>query len=237
MTIVERDLDRADDADVRQLVEEHLGLARSIARRYEGRGEPTEDVFQAACEGLVGAARRFDRTRGIEFSTYATACIAGQLKRHFRGSTWRLHVVRGDQERYLRTRDAIDELRGVLGREPAVSEVAGSLDVSNEAVIDALAAGRAFSPRSLQVQTADGRPYDEILGDVDERFDKLEWRLFARRLQSTLPPEDAELIRLRYDEMLTQAEIADRCGISQMQASRALARILERLRARARTTT
>jgi RNA polymerase sigma-B factor len=237
MTIVERDCGRGDATDLHHLVESHLGLAWSLAQRYQGRGEPLDDIYQAACEGLVGAARRFDPDRGIEFSTYATACIAGEIKRHFRGSAWRLHVARGDQERYLRARNAIDELRTVLGREPAVGEVADSLGVQDEAVVEALGAGRAFSPRSLQVQTADGQTYDEVLGGVDERFDKLEWRLLARRLQAILPPEDAEFIRLRFYEMLTQAEIADRCGISPMQASRSLRRILERLRGWAGTVT
>src|SRR5436309_9899653 len=131
------------------MVAAHVGLARSLARRFANRGETLDDLVQVALIGLLKAVDRFDESRGVQFSTYATSTITGEIKRHFRDHRWGLHVTRSLQERYLRVRDATDEIALQLGRSPTIQEIAEAADVSEEEVLEAQEVGAAFHLTSL----------------------------------------------------------------------------------------
>lgn len=202
-----------------QLIESHTNLARALARRFARRGETVEDLEQVALLALVRAARRYDADRANAFSTYATASVLGELKRHFRDRMWVLRVPRSTKELYLRVREARELLSHDLGTSPTIAQVADHLRVGEEDVLDAMEAGESFRPGSL-----DGAPgiFDEPIEipAVDESFDQA---LDRQRLCEILPGLDRRqqtiLKGLYFDEM-TQREIAREIGISQMQVSR-----------------
>ena len=226
----ERDSRAGRDA----LVTSHLALAHSLARQFADRGETLDDLRQVAAFGLIKAADRFDPERGVQFSTFATATIVGELKRHFRDSRWGLRVTRSWQERYLAVREATERLTAQLGRAPAIVEVAQDTGIAPEDVIEAYEAGRALNVESLDApMRGAGSDDDDHVADVAEfdlGFVAAEARAYVSEALATIRPREREILRLRFAERRTQAEIGERLGISQMQVSRLLQRTLGELR-------
>lgn len=223
---------RSGDRSLRnRLVEEHRDLARVIALRYTGRGEPTDDLVQVALIGLLKAVERFDPERGVPFSGFAGPTIEGELKRHFRDKTWAVRVPRRLQELRVEVRRAAERLEQRHGRSPTVAEIARELGESSERVLEAMSASAAYRSASLDAAGPGDEPaLAERLADATHA-DQAELHVLVRQLLATLPERDAEIVRLRFDEELTQAEIAARVGISQMHVSRLLRRALLALRA------
>jgi RNA polymerase sigma-B factor len=218
-----------------ELIEAHRPLATHLARKYANRGEPLDDLVQVACVGMLKAVERFDPERGLEFSTFATATVEGELKRHFRDKTWSIRVPRRSQELHLRLGPAIAELTQRLGRAPRVPELAHALSIGEEDVLEAMEVGGAYRSASLDVggdESRDATTLTERLGGLDTNFDLIEHRVVIERALESLPDRERTILRLRYFEDLTQAEIADRVGVSQMHVSRLLARSLADLRRR-----
>ena len=222
----------ATEADRRSsMVVAHVGLARAVARRFANRGESFDDLLQVAMVGLINAVDRFDHERGVQFATYATSTITGELKRHFRDHRWGLHVTRSMQERYLRVRDATDELALKLGRSPSIAEIAAAADVSEEDVLEAQEVGRAFRLASLDRPVGpDGTERPVQVGGPDPAMSMVEARLALVPALAKLAPREREIIRLRFDEGLSQSRIAEKMGISQMHVSRLLASARRRIR-------
>lgn len=219
-----------------ELIEAHLGLAEYLARRFSNRGEPTDDLVQVASVGLVKAVDRFDPERAVEFSTYATHTIVGELKRHFRDKGWAVRAPRRMQELYLRLGKIVANLSQELGRSPTIQELALEAQVSEEEVLEALEAGQAYRFASLDAPSPgedDGDSMMSVLGEEDASLVDAEHRAALSPLLSKLPAREQTIIHLRFFEGLTQSEIASRLGISQMHVSRLLARSLAQLRAAA----
>ena len=216
-----------------RLVEDHLGLARYLARRFSHRGESPEDLVQVASMGLVEAATRYDPDHGTSFPAFATATIIGTLKKHFRDRGWAVRVSRRVQELYLETRDAVDHLSQTLGRSPTIDELAAHLDVCASDIIEAMEAGRLYRTASLSQALDDDttRALESRVGAVDPGVGIVDRRDLVRDLMSRLPMSERRVVLLRFQEGLSQAEIGSRVGVSQMQVSRLLARGLERMRA------
>ena len=212
------------------IVQRHAGLARSLAGRYAERGENLDDLTQVAYIGLVKAVDRFDPERGVQFSTYATATILGEIKRHFRDSRWTMRVPRSVQELYLRVKGAVDTLSLELGRSPTIAEIAHFSAASTEAVIEAIEAGRTFHMTSLDAPRDDESSDLVEIPSPDASLSELVERQAISSLIDRLPPREREILRLRFEHDLTQSEIAARIGVSQMQVSRLLARTLDQLR-------
>jgi RNA polymerase sigma-B factor len=214
-----------------QLVNEHLGLARSVARRFAGRGEPLEDLEQVAFEGLAKAVDRFDSERGTSFAAFAVPTIVGEIKRHFRDYTWATKVPRAAKELATRLTAATEALSYRQHRAPRVDELAEELGVSVETVIEALDARAAYRPISLSapLRGDDSASVEDLLGSDDRGFVQTDARLTVHRLLEGLPPRDRRILELRYFDELSQDEIASRIGISQMHVSRLLRRVTELL--------
>lgn len=220
-----------------ELVAAHLGLAEYLARRFANRGESLDDLIQVASYGLLKAVDRFDPDREVEFSTYATHTIVGEIKRHFRDRAWAIRAPRRMQELYLRLGKVVGTLGQELGRSPTIAELAVDLAVSEEEVLEALEAGAAYRFSSLDAPNAaddDTQSLAARLGEEDPRFVDAEDRAMLFPLLARLPPREQRIIQLRFFEGLTQSEIAGRLGISQMHVSRLLARSVAELRALAR---
>ncbi len=226
---------RTGDAALRdQLVAAHMGLAAYLARRFANRGQPLEDLVQVASLGLLKAVDGFDPGLGIEFSTYATTTIVGELKRHLRDRGWAVRAPRRMQELYLHLSSVIDELRQQLGRSPTIAEMAAEVQVSEEEVLEALEAGQAYRFASLDAPKPDsgsGEPLVDHLGSEDAELGRVEVRATLEPLLRQLPGRQREIVQLRFFDGLTQTEIARRLAISQMQVSRLLARSVAQLRA------
>jgi RNA polymerase sigma-B factor len=226
---------RGRDTSSREaLIERHMPLARKLARRYSRSSVCHDDLVQVASLGLVKAANRFEPERGSDFVAFAVPTILGELKRYFRDSTWALHTTRSDQERALAVSEAIKLLTNRRGRSPTVHELAGYLELDQEEILDALQVGQAYSAVSLE-QPRPGSEDDTAsvattLGAEDERYEQLESRLCVAAAMPSISEEDRLLLRLRFVDELTQTEIAGRLGVSQMQISRRLRSLLERLR-------
>ena len=219
-----------------RLVEMHLGLAEYLARRFDRRGEPVEDLIQVASLALINAVDRFDPDRGLEFTTFAVPTIVGELKRHFRDRGWALRVPRRLQELHLRLVGSVAELTHELGRSPSIPELAERTQATPDEVIEAMEAGRAYRSASLDAPPGDdgaGPAAAWPVGETDERFAGVEERSELAGLLAGLPERERAILVLRFYDGLTQSEIADRVGISQMHVSRLLARTLEQLRQRA----
>src|SRR5687767_12728932 len=219
-----------------QLIEAHLGLAEYLARRFSNRGEPLDDLVQVASVGLLKAVDRFDPERGVEFSTYATHTIVGELKRHFRDKGWAVRAPRRMQELYLRLGKIIGTLSQDLGRSPTIQELATEAQVSEEEVLEALEAGQAYRFASLDAPSPgedDGDTLGAHMGEEDPELVDAEHRAALSPLIGRLPPREQRILHYRFFEGLTQSEIAARLGISQMHVSRLLARSLAQLRAAA----
>ena len=218
-----------------QLIEGHLGLAEYLARRFSNRGEPLDDLVQVASLGLLKAVDRFEPSRGVEFSTYATHTIVGELKRHFRDKGWAVRAPRRMQELYLRLGKVVSSLSQDLGRSPTIPELAAEAQVSEEEVLEALEAGQAYRFSSLDAPSGgeEGDTLSSHLGQEDPQLLDAEHRAALSPLVSRLPPREQTILHLRFFEGMTQSEIAERLGISQMHVSRLLARSLSQLRAAA----
>jgi RNA polymerase sigma-B factor len=211
------------------LVARHLRLARSLARRFAHHGEAKEDLEQVALLALVKAAKRFDPDREASFSTYATASILGEIKRHFRDKTWMLRVPRSVQERYLSIKDTRELLTHELGAAPTVDQIATHLGLSRQVVVEAMEAGENYWPESLDVGVFDGEPTREI-PVIDPHFDRA---LDRHQLHGLLPSLDCRerlILKRLYLDGWTQRRVAEEIGVSQMQISRLLVRTIENLR-------
>jgi RNA polymerase sigma-B factor len=215
-----------------ELIEAHLGLAEYLARRFSNRGEPLDDLVQVASTGLIKAVDRFEPERGLEFSTYATHTIVGELKRHFRDKGWAVRVPRRMQELHLRLSTLVGTLNQELGRSPTVAEMAHGAGVSEEEVLEAMEAGQAYRFTSLDAPASgeDAGSLGSTIGEVDARMEGVERRVALSPLIEQLPPRQQKILHLRFFEGLTQSEIASRLDISQMHVSRLLARSLAQLR-------
>ena len=216
-----------------ELVTAHMGLAEYLARRFTNRGEPLDDLVQVASLGLLKAVDRFDPERGLEFSTYATPTIVGELKRHFRDKGWAVRVPRRVQELHLRLGAVVSTLSQELGRSPTIGEIAQAASVSEEDVLEAIEAGHAYRFTSLDAPSGsdDEGTLAAQLGGDDQALVDSEHRVALSPLIARFPPRERTILHLRFFEGLTQSEIAGRLGISQMHVSRLLARSLAQLRA------
>jgi RNA polymerase sigma-B factor len=219
-----------------ELVNTHLSLAEYLARRFANRGEPLEDLVQVASLGLVKAADRFEPSRGVEFSTYATHTIVGELKRHFRDKAWSVRAPRRMQELYLRLGTAVAALSQELGRSPTIPELATELSVSEEEVLEALEAGNAYRSTSLDAPARgqEGEALAGSLGANDPSLEDAERRATLSPLLAKLPPRERLIVYLRFFENQTQSEIAEHLGLSQMHVSRLLTKSVAELRDAAR---
>jgi RNA polymerase sigma-B factor len=213
-----------------ELVERMLPLARSLARRYAGKGEPLDDLEQVACVGLLKAIDRFDLAREVKFATFAVPTIAGELKRHFRDRGWMLRVPRDIQELSARVTRAREALTRELGRSPTVEEMARTLDTGVEQVLEALRAADSYRMMSLDEPLAEGAGALEAIGGDDEGYELAEHRVLLRRGLAGLGAREREIVRLRYYEGLTQREIAREVGVSQMHVSRLIRRSIDTMR-------
>jgi RNA polymerase sigma-B factor len=220
------------DGDARDALANRFGpLARYLARRFAGRGESVDDLTQVASIGLLNAIDRFDPSRDVRFTTYASATIVGELKRHFRDKGWSVRVPRRLQEIALQLNQAIPGLTGSLGRAPSVPELAAHLDVEPEDIVEAMDAAQAYSSSSLDAPVGDtGLTPLDTLGEEDLSMELVdEWATLAPALAS-LPVRDRRVLYLRFFRGLTQSEIARDIGVSQMHVSRILTTTLDRLR-------
>jgi RNA polymerase sigma-B factor len=237
---------RVDEAEVRALFErlpEDRGardeivvrfgaFAEYFARRFAGRGESVEDLTQVANIGLLNAIDRFDPTREVSFATYAAATIVGELKRHLRDKAWTIRVPRPLQELALRMNRLIPQLSQELGRSPTIQEIADAADATPEDVLEAMDAAQAYSPSSLDAPIGEeGRTPLETIGGNDPSLDLIDrWTAIAPSIKD-LPDRERRVLYLRFFSGLTQSQIAEEIGVSQMHVSRILAQTLERLRA------
>ena len=209
-----------------------LPLARSLARRYANKGEPLDDLEQVACVGLIKAIDRFDLSRDVRFATYAVPTIAGELKRHFRDRGWMMRVPREVQELSGKIGVVRERLVCDLSRSPTVAELARATGADEDRVIEALAAAEAYRTLSLDQPFQDGTGPLESIGDDDLGFERAEARAMLADGLGELAPREREIVRLRYYEGLTQREIAEHIGISQMHVSRLIRRTVQQLRDR-----
>lgn len=224
-----------DPALRNRIVHEHRDLAYRLARRFTGRGEPVDDLVQVAFVGLINAVDRYDPNAGVPLRSFAVPTILGELRRYFRDRAWAMRVPRRVQETYLETKIAVEVLTQELGRSPTYGEIAARLAVTEEAVVEALEAGRNFyalsldGPESTNVKgTAVAAPHRE-----DRGLNTVEDRELLHTLADNLPPRSRLVVELRFGRDLTQSDIARRLGISQMQVSRILAKAIHDMRARA----
>ena len=216
-----------------ELVQSHLGLAEHLARRFTGRGESLEDLTQVAYLALVKAADRYDPDRGAEFATFATPTVLGEIKRHFRDKGWAVRVPRQLQELRLALTKAVDELTQKLQRSPKVHELAAYLSISEDEVLQGLECGRAYTAQSIDPlldPDKDDVPLAAVVGTVDPALERVEDRHVLRPLMEDLPERERRMIEMRFFRNMTQTEIAEQLGISQMHVSRLLTRTLGELR-------
>jgi RNA polymerase sigma-B factor len=216
-----------------QVIEAWLPLAQHLANRFAGRGEPMEDLFQTATVGLIKAVDKFDPERGVEFAAYAIPTIIGEIKRHFRDRTWDIRVPRRLQELRLSLSEATSSLLQSLGRSPTVADLAEHLEISEEEVLEGLEGARAYNAVSLSTPTTDGDRATELgdlLGAEDAEFELAELRVALGPALAALDPREQRILTLRFYGNMTQSQIADQIGVSQMHVSRLLARALAKLR-------
>jgi len=224
-----------DPATREQLVERFMPLARRLAMRYQQSGEPLEDLVQVASLGLIKAVDRFNPERGTAFSSFAVPTIVGELKRYFRDSGWAVHVPRGTQESALRVERAVEEVQRKLGRSPSVREIAGHMGKTEEDVLDAIEARSAYHSASLEETLSDDKESEgarlDKLRSEEEGYELVDYAVSLEPAWDRLSKREQLLLHLRFWEGMTQAEIAKRIGVSQMQVSRLLRTTLIRLRA------
>jgi len=219
-----------------RIVERCLPLADHIARRFDGRGEPRDDLVQVARVGLVNAVIRFDVEAGSDFVSFAVPTIMGEVRRHFRDNSWSVKVPRRLKELHLRLGAATADLSQRLGRAPTATELAEELGMDRDEVVEGLVAGSSYNTLSIDSGGGSGSGNEDApaiadtLGDVDLSLDQIENRESLRPLLAALPERERTVLLLRFFESLTQTQIAERVGISQMHVSRLLAKSLARLR-------
>ncbi len=213
-----------------QLAEEMLPLARALAGRYAGRGEPLDDLVQVACVGIMKAIEGFDLSRDVRFSSYATPTVLGEIKRYFRDKTWAVRVPRGTQELQLQVAKARDTLTNELGRSPTVQELATAIDAPFEDVLSTIQSADARRARSFDEPVGEDSTLGESLGVTDPELSRAEIRVLIDGALDVLAELDREILRLRFEEDLTQTEISRQIGVSQMQVSRLIRQALARLR-------
>jgi RNA polymerase sigma-B factor len=221
----------ADFGAREELIHRFLPLVRKLARRYAYTGEPCEDLEQVACVGLLKAVDRFDPSRGNSFASYALPSILGELKRYFRDSSWSVRVPRGLRDRAVEVTDVIDRMSSALGRRPSPREVAQEMGLSLEQVLEASEAASAYSSHSLDGPVGEsGITPLESLGAEDPGYERVESVVGVMPALQLLRPEERLVLRLRFEHEMTQSQIGERIGVSQMQVCRILRRALERLR-------
>ena len=217
-----------------KLIEQYMSLVRSLARRYSYRGEQLEDLVQIGAIGLIKAIDRFDLDRGVELTTYATPNIIGEIKRHFRDKGWSVRVPRGLQELNVQLSRLIEQLTVQLGRSPTIPELAKAAGVEEEEVLEALESGRAYSSLSLSTggTQEDGEELDplESIGSDEHQYEVSEDRAVLAPGFRVLDERERKILHLRFFEGLTQSQIAQQIGISQMHVSRLIRRSLEKIR-------
>ncbi len=216
------------------LVHLHLPLVEYLAKRFKDRGEPLDDLVQVGSLGLIKAIDRFDLERGVEFSTYATPTIVGELKRHFRDKGWAIRVPRRLQELSLKLNKTTTALAQKLGRSPTVAELARELGETEDAILEAMESSHAYSTTSLDAPTGDedSPTRGERLGGEDERLENLEYFASLAPIIAELGDRERDILSMRFFRGMTQLQIAEAVGISQMHVSRQLARTLRFLRNR-----
>ena len=226
-----------EDGDLQareQLIEQYMSLVRSLARRYSYRGEQLEDLVQIGAIGLIKAIDRFALERGVELTTYATPNIIGEIKRHFRDKGWSVRVPRGLQELNVQLSRLVEQLTAQLGRSPTIPELAKAAGVEEEQVLEALESGRAY--RSLSLSGGGGGDDDEdldpleSLGTEEHQYEVFEDRALLAPGFKVLDERERKILQLRFFDGLTQSQIAQQVGISQMHVSRLIRRSLERIR-------
>ena len=223
-----------DIAAREELIVRFIPLARQLAGRYRGSGEAQDDLVQVACIGLLKAVDRYEPERGGGFTRYAVPTMLGELKRHFRDKGWSVHVPRGTQELALKVSDALGTLPAKLGRSPRPRDIAEAVGASVEAVLEAMEAATAYEAASLDAPRPGGDgdcdwTLGESLADEEQGFELVEIGETLRGTLSALPERERLILSLRFEHDLTQAEIAERVGVSQMHVSRLLRRSLDRL--------
>jgi RNA polymerase sigma-B factor len=213
-------------------IEAWLPLAQHLTRRYTGRGEPADDLFQVAVVGLIKAVDRFEADRGVEFAGFAIPTIVGEIKRHFRDRTWSVRVPRRLQELRMSITAANNELTHTLGRSPTVADVAAHLGITEEEVLEGLEGSRAYAATSLSTPVdQDGRmELADTLGGTDHGFELTELRVALGPALAAMDERQRTILSLRFYGNLTQSEIGEKLGISQMHVSRLLSKALEQLR-------
>jgi RNA polymerase sigma-B factor len=227
---------REGDLEARdELVLRFMPLARQLAARYRHAGEPLEDLVQVACVGLIKAVDRYDPERGNGFTRYAVPTMLGEIKRHFRDKGWSVHVPRATQELVLKVGEALGELPSKIGRSPTPRDIAAAVEASVEDVLEAMEAATAYEAVSLDAPRPTGEEESWTLGESlsedEQGYELVEIGETLRGTLEALPARERLILRLRFEEDLTQAEIAERVGVSQMHVSRLLRRSLDRLSA------
>lgn len=216
------------------IIERCMPLADHIARRFAGRGETHDDLVQTARIGLLNAVNRFDVTAGSEFESFAVPTIMGEVRRHFRDTSWSVKVPRRLKERHLQLSSATAELSQRMGRAPTASELAEELGMERDQVIEGLIAGNSYN--ALSIDASSSGPDAEVpaivdsLGELDSEMEQIENRETLRPLLAGLPERERTVLLLRFFESQTQTQIAERIGVSQMHVSRLLAKALGKLR-------
>jgi RNA polymerase sigma-B factor len=234
-TLLRRYHEDGDLAAREQLIEQYMSLVRSLARRYSYRGEQLDDLVQIGAIGLIKAIDRFDVDRGVELTTYATPNIIGEIKRHFRDKGWSVRVPRGLQELNVQLSRLIEEKTVELGRSPTIAELAEAAGADEEEVLEALESGRAYSSVSLSAGTG-GQEEDgdldplESLGAEEPQYEVSEDRAVLAPGFRVLDERERKILHLRFFKGLTQSQIAQQVGISQMHVSRLIRRALEKIR-------
>lgn len=225
--------EEGDEEAREQLIESHLNLVRFLASKFKNRGEPLEDLVQVGSLGLIKAIDRFDPSRGLEFTTFATPTIMGEIKRHFRDKGWSVRVPRRLQELSAKVSQVTDELTSELNRTPTVTEIAERLETSVDEVLEAMESSSAYSSVPLE---GGGTNDDEDAPSIIDRFatededlKASDDRMVIEETIADFSPREQEAIRMRFVEGLTQVEIAERLGISQVQVSRLLRKALRRV--------
>jgi RNA polymerase sigma-B factor len=224
--------DAGDMTAREELIERHLPLVRSLARRYAGRGEALEDIEQVGAIGLIKAIDRFELSREVSLATYATPNVVGEIKRHFRDKGWAIRVPRALQELNASMSGAIERLTARLGHSPSIAEIAEELKTTPEEVLEAMEVGSAYSTVSLSTGPGGEEDLDplETIGGEDAGFERSEQRAALEPALDRLPPREREILRMRFEEGLPQTQIAQRVGLSQMHVSRLIRKSLQVMR-------
>jgi RNA polymerase sigma-B factor len=224
---------RGDERAHAELVARHMPLVRQLARRYSYTSEPLDDLVQVGSVGLLNALSRYDPHLGASFKAYAVPTILGELRRHFRDTAWSVHLPRSLQERTREVQVALSSLQATLGRSPTISELAERIGASSEQVIEAMEARLAYRVESLDAPPAPGDDRDNwrLAGEVDAGYETAEQSALLSRALKALPERERALVRLRFEEDLSQSEIGRKLGMSQMHVSRLLRRALARMEA------